>query len=54
MFQMREKRKPLNAPTKSEGAKVPPQPPAPFVAEVAITLVSTTSPTKMMSSWPCP
>ena len=44
MFQIRAKKKPAKPPMKSDGAKVPPQPPEPLVAEVANTLVKVTSP----------
>ena len=42
MFQSLANRKPLTQPTSRLGAKVPPHPPPPFVAEVANTLVMTT------------
>ena len=54
MFQSREKRKPVKAPTKSDGANVPPQPPPPFVAAVANVLVNMTSAINTMSHLPSP
>ena len=44
MFQSRAKKNPPKAPMNNEGAKVPPQPPLPLVAEVANTLVKSTNP----------
>ena len=42
IFHNLEKRKPVKQPINSEGANVPPQPPPPFVAEVAKTFVNST------------
>ena len=41
---------PVKAPVKSEGAIIPPFPPAPIVKEDAITLVSIIITTKMISN----
>ena len=54
MFHRRANRKPLKPPMNSDGAKVPPQPPAPLVAEVAKTLVTTTKATYSTSNLPLP
>ena len=54
MFHRREKRNPVKAPTKSDGANVPPQPPPPFVAAVANVFVSMTSAMNSMSHLPLP
>ena len=45
MFHTLAKKNPMNPPMKREGANVPPQPPLPFVADVANTLVRITMPT---------
>ena len=47
-----QKKNPAKAPMKSEGANVPPHPPPPLVAEVANTLVASTSPIYTMSRSP--
>ena len=54
IFQRREKRNPLNAPTNNDGANVPPQPPPPLVAAVAKVFVKMTKAMKSMSRWPLP
>ena len=44
---MKAKRNPTRAPTNSDGAKVPPTPPAPLVAEVAKALNIAIAPMNM-------
>ena len=54
IFHILANRKPQNAPIKREGAKVPPHPPPPFVADVAKTFVNNTRATYKSNNFSLP